>query len=140
MKDIGSNGQAGPLRVLVADGSATSSGGLRDILAEYDDIEIVGCARKAIEALTLVEKLQPDAVLLDIEMPGETLGFVLDLIKRDRRPPAVIVLIPYASSVLRERGLDAGADYVFAKTSDPERIINALQKLANARQPSTQCK
>src|ERR1700752_1086787 len=91
---------AAPLRVLIADAIGEE---LSAMLEDYDDIEVVGCAKKAIEVLILVEKLQPDVVLLDIEMPGETLGFVLKLIKRTPHPPKVMVSIPYSSLVLRER-------------------------------------
>jgi CheY-like chemotaxis protein len=66
-------------------------------------------------------------------MPGETLGFVLNLIHQSPRPPRILVLIPYSSLVLKERCLDAGADYVFTKTADLDRIVEVLQKLAAER-------
>jgi two-component system, LytTR family, response regulator AlgR len=128
-----------PLRVLIADGSEANNEALSELLAEHDEIEVVGSAQSAIQTLTLIEKLHPDAVLVDSEMLGETLGFVLKLIKKDSGCPAIILVIPYASTALRERALDAGADYVLAKTSDPECIINVLQKLIQARQLTGQC-
>ncbi len=104
------------------------------MLEEFDDIEVVGCAKKAIEALILVEKLQPDVVLMDIEMPGETLASVLRLMKLAPRAPQVLILIPYSSLVLRERCLDAGADRVFTRTADLDRLVEALLKLSRKKQ------
>ena len=132
MRGLNLTERATPLRLLLAERSAGSNG-LSQLFADNDDIEVVGSARKAIEALALAEQLQPDAVLLDIEMPGETLVFVLDLMKRNTPPPAVVILIPYASLVLRERALEAGADYVFPRTADPERLLKALGKVARER-------
>jgi DNA-binding NarL/FixJ family response regulator len=120
-----------PLRVLIADAVGEE---LTEMLEDYDDIEVVGCAKKAIEALILAEKLHPDVLLLDLEMPGETLGLILKLIKQLPLPPKVMVSIPYSSLVLRERCLEAGADSVFTKTAELEQIAETLQKLARAKQ------
>ena len=133
MGETNSREVVAPLRVLIADAIGEE---LSAMLEDYDDIEVVGCAKKAIEALILVEKLRPDVVLLDIEMPGETLGFVLKLIKGTPHPPLVMVSIPYSSLVLRERCLDAGADKVFTKTAELERLVETLLKLAGAKQSS----
>jgi DNA-binding NarL/FixJ family response regulator len=128
-----------PLRVLIAERAFSHTGSWNELLADYDDIEVVGCAQKAIETLMLAEKLQPDVVLLDIPMPGETLAFVLDLLKKSAMPPTVVVLIPYASSLLREHSIEAGADHVFAKTNEPERLIQILEGLTQGRGGGIPC-
>lgn len=58
-----------PLRVAIADDSAIFRKVLKNILGDYDIFEIVGLARNGEEALELVEKLEPDALILDVEMP-----------------------------------------------------------------------
>jgi DNA-binding NarL/FixJ family response regulator len=121
------------LRVLIADNSPRSSVGLTGLLQEDGEFELVGHARTSIETLTLIEKLRPDVVLLDMEMPGETFGFLLKLIKRDLSHCKVIVMIPYASCVLRERSRETGADHVFEKTGDPERLLICLMRLAQSK-------
>lgn len=133
MDDIDISEGSPPLRLLVADSACDPEGPLMNELFESDDIEVVGRARKAIEALTLSEQLHPDAVLLDIEMPGETLQFVLELLKRRKPAPVVLVVIPYASSVLRDRVLDAGADHAFPRTAQPDRLLALLRKIAADR-------
>ncbi len=119
--------------MLIADNSPRSSAGLTGLIQEYGDFEMVGHARTSIETLTLIEKVRPDVVLLDMEMPGQTFGFLLKLIKRDLSHCRVIVMIPYASCVLRERSREAGAEHVFEKTGDPERLLLCLMRLAQSK-------
>jgi DNA-binding NarL/FixJ family response regulator len=59
-----------PIRVLVADDSVAFRDGLRDLLELFDDIELVGTARDTGEAVALARALQPDVVMMDLEMPG----------------------------------------------------------------------
>src|SRR4051812_38451197 len=84
-----STDRSSPLRVLMADSDAATVGGLKDRLSEHEDVEIVGYAQKTIEALTLVEKLGPDVLLLDHEMPGNALGYIIHLIKAELRAPLI---------------------------------------------------
>jgi DNA-binding NarL/FixJ family response regulator len=139
MNDTAMNQQTALLRVLIADGSPRSGSSLSGLMEEYGDFELAGHARTAIETLTLIEKLRPDVVLLDMEMPGETFGFLLKLIKRDLCQCKVVVMIPYASCVLRERSREAGADHVFEKTGDPERLLICLMRLAQSKRFSFRC-
>ena len=125
-----------PLRVLIADGSDVISEGLTATLSEQTCILVVGCANKAIQALALIETVHPDVVLLDLQMPGDSLVSLLHLIKLVKIPPVVIVLTPYASAALRERCLNAGADYVFAKTTELESMTNVLEKLVAEKNSS----
>lgn len=124
------------MRVLIADGSDVISEGLTATLSEQTCILVVGCANKAIQALALIETVHPDVVLLDLQMPGDSLVSLLHLIKLVKIPPVVIVLTPYASAALRERCLNAGADYVFAKTTELESMTNVLEKLVAEKNSS----
>lgn len=58
-----------PIRTLVADDSAVMRSLLRMVLAEYPEVELVGMAQDGVAALEAMERLAPDLVLLDIEMP-----------------------------------------------------------------------
>lgn len=57
------------IRVLVVDDSALMSRTISEILSTAPDLQVVGRAKDGLEALTLVEKLKPDVVTLDVEMP-----------------------------------------------------------------------
>ncbi len=59
-----------PIRVLLADPHALFRRGVRIVLEEEPDIEIVGEASEGPEAVELVEQLVPDVVLMDVRMPG----------------------------------------------------------------------
>ena len=131
LKNIKSGLSKTPLRVLIADSSSMISEGLSVRLAELGSIQVVGSANKAISALALIDKVKPDVVLLDLQMPGESLLSILQLIKRVDPAPSIIVLTLYASAVLRERCLQAGADYVLSKTAELDALNDVLESLAS---------
>jgi DNA-binding NarL/FixJ family response regulator len=58
------------IRVLVADDSLDFRDGMRDLLELFDDVELVGAACDTGEAVALARTLQPDVVVMDLEMPG----------------------------------------------------------------------
>jgi DNA-binding NarL/FixJ family response regulator len=58
------------VRVLIADDQALVRGGFRMILEAKEDMEVVGEAGDGDEAVALVERMQPDVVLMDVRMPG----------------------------------------------------------------------
>ena len=59
------------IRLLIADDHTILRQGLRRILEDEHDIEVVGEAATGIDAVTLAEELHPDVVIMDISMPGQ---------------------------------------------------------------------
>ncbi len=57
------------MRVLIADDDRLFAELLRDALTAHDDVEVVGIARDGVEALDLVQELEPDLLLMDVAMP-----------------------------------------------------------------------
>src|SRR4029453_6986684 len=97
------------VRVLVVDDSAFVRKVVRQMLSRSPFIEVVGAARDGEEALELVERLRPDVVTLDLNMPQSD---GLDFLRKQmaRRPVPVIVLsIASESGDLGMQALDAGA-------------------------------
>src|SRR5688572_7112438 len=60
----------GPIGLLLVDDHSFFRSGLREILAEFETIEVVGEAANGVAALALIERRRPDVVIMDLNMPG----------------------------------------------------------------------
>jgi DNA-binding NarL/FixJ family response regulator len=76
--------------VLLVDDHAMVRQGLRTLLESYDDVEVVGDAANGEEAMTLVERLQPTVVVMDINMPRMN-GIEATRQIRARHPTIIVV-------------------------------------------------
>lgn len=113
------------LRLLIVDDEAPARARLRRLLAMHADVQVVGEASGGEEALQQVQALQPDALLLDIQMPG-TGG--LDVAASLPDPaPALVFVTAFDQYALR--AFDAAAMDYLLKPVEPERLARALQRL-----------
>jgi two-component system invasion response regulator UvrY len=118
------------IKVLVADDHAVVRRGLRQILSETPDILVAGEAATVQEVRQLVHDQRWDVIVLDINMPG---GSALELLGELRRldpPPRVLVLTVYPEEQYAIRTIRAGAAGFLTKESAPERLIEAVRKVA----------
>ena len=116
------------LRVLIADDEAPARRQLQRILQALPGVELVGEAGDGLEALRLAISLQPDVLLLDIQMP---LMGGLDVAANLPAPaPLVVFVTAYDEHALRAFEL-AAVDYLL-KPWDTERLLRALER-ARAR-------
>jgi two-component system LytT family response regulator len=97
---------------------------LKNLLQEHKEIEIVGEAANAKEALSIIDDLSPDLIFLDIQMPGKT-GF--DLLLELETAPRVIFITAYDEFALKAFEVNA-LDYLM-KPIDPSRLSDAINKL-----------
>lgn len=111
------------LRVLIVDDESPARQRVRRLIGEVGGAEIVGEARSAAEARTLVASVRPDLLLLDIQMPGED-GFAL-LRSLDPRPAVVFVTAfdHYAVRAFEENAVD-----YLLKPFRRERLAEALER------------
>jgi DNA-binding NarL/FixJ family response regulator len=93
------------------------------------DVQVVGHAATAQDAVSQIRILNPDVVLLDIRLDQGTGMDVLKQIKLSGQPPAVIVLTNYAYPQYRDRFLANGADYFFDKSEELDLMLQALDSL-----------
>jgi DNA-binding NarL/FixJ family response regulator len=114
------------IRVLIADDQALMRQGFRMILSAEPDIEVVGEADTGRAAIQQVAALQPDVVLMDIQMP------VLDGIAATRELPGVQVLIltTFGSDDHVAAALAAGASGFLLKDTTPEQLVHAVRVIA----------
>jgi len=102
-----------PIRVLLVDDSSVVRRLLTTALTSHAEIEVVGTAANGIIGLAKVDQLEPDAVILDVEMPE--MNGIATLIKlREKRPRLPVIMF----STLTERGANVTFDALAAGASD----------------------
>ena len=117
-------------RVMVVDDNA----GFREsLLALLDagDLEVVGEARSGEEALSIVERLSPDVVLMDVRMPGIDGIETTRRLKRARPTLGVVALSGHEDQAIVREMLVAGASGYVLKDSDGDDILNAIKQAAH---------
>jgi len=116
------------LRVLIADDHPLMLQGIRRALEASDDIEVVGEARSGEQALALVERRQPNLVLLDLHMPG--IGGLECLEQIKQRWPEVKTVVISASDdrATIDSALLAGANAYILKSVSPMDIPSVLRQ------------
>lgn len=117
-------------RCLIVDDEAPAREELRYLLQAFDDVQVVGEATNAEEALVLLSGLDYDVVLLDIRMPGGTGIEVAEALQRAPHRPAVIFTTAYPDYAVEAFDL-AAADYLL-KPIDSERLRRALDRALGA--------
>ncbi len=113
------------LRVIVADDERPARAFLSGLLRNFEDAEVVGEAANGAECVELIERLAPDLVLLDLQMPElDGLG-VVRLIRRDRLP-LIAFVTAYDEYAVRAFEMNA-VDYLL-KPVDPMRLRTTVNR------------
>jgi DNA-binding NarL/FixJ family response regulator len=118
------------IKVLVADDHAIVRRGLRQILDETKDILVGAEAGSASEVLRLVREERFSAIILDISLPGASGLELLGDIRKERPELPVLVLTVHSEDQYAVRAIKAGAAGFLTKESAPERLIDAVRKVA----------
>jgi two-component system, NarL family, response regulator LiaR len=127
--------ESDPIRVLSVDDHEIFRGGIRFLLLAFDDIELVGEANGAEEALHLCERVQPDVVLMDMMMPA-TDGIAATKAIRERFPQVqVLALTSFHDPGLVQRAMQAGAIGYLLKGVSMNKLGEAIRS-AHACQPT----
>ena len=121
--------RGGAVKVYIVDDSEVVRERLKAMLSELEEIEIVGQAQDPLEAINGIRKLRPDAVILDLRMPGGSGIDVLVNIKKDKLVATVIILTNYPYPQYRKKCMEAGADFFFDKSTEFERILEVFKRL-----------
>ena len=118
------------IKVLIADDHSLVRQGLRRYLDMAKDIDVVGEAANGEEAIAMVEKEQPDIVLLDIRMPGVD-GLEAARMIRERYPNVgAIMLTAYDDRQFVVEAVRAGARGYVLKARDAEHLIQTVRLVA----------
>ena len=117
------------MRVVLAEDNETVRHGIRNLLNETADIEVVGEAENGVDALRLVDELAPDILLLDVEMPYLNGIEVARRLRADRRVIHILVLSAYSDKEYVQAMLMSGVSGYLIKDEAPERIIECMREL-----------
>jgi two-component system response regulator AlgR len=115
-----------PIRFLVVDDEPLAIERLQLLLARMDGVSLAGTALEGAAALRLVEAVAPDAVLLDIAMPGMDGIDVARALARVPRPPVVIFVTAFDTFAVAAFDVEA-VDYVMKPVS-AERLARAVER------------
>lgn len=125
--------QLSPLKVVLVDDAPLILSRLQTTIASLEGVDVVGNAENVADALAVIERLRPDAIILDVRLPDGNGLQVLQQVKEDAEGPAVIVLTAHPLPQIRERCLALGVDYFFDKSLEFRRVAPALAALAGKR-------
>jgi DNA-binding NarL/FixJ family response regulator len=126
------------IKVLIADDHAIVREGLKQILADTNDIVVAGDAQNAQEAVQLVRKTEAHVLLLDISMPDRSGLEVLKQVKKETPNIAVLMLSMHREDQYALRSLKAGASGYLNKQSAPAELVNAIRLVVSGKKYITQ--
>jgi DNA-binding NarL/FixJ family response regulator len=115
------------IRVVLADDHPVYRSGLAGVLADADDIEVVGEAADGVAALALAAELQPDVVLMDLHMPGVT---GVEATRQLAGKTSVLVLTMFDDDESVLAAMRAGARGYLVKGAAGDRIVGAVRAVA----------
>ena len=118
------------MKILIVDDSEIMRERLKAMLSEITELENISQAEDVLGAITSFQKLNHEAVILDIRMPGGSGIDVLQKIKKGDPSPLVIVLTNYPYPQYRRKCIDAGADFFFDKSTEFDRVGEVLKQLS----------
>ncbi len=118
------------IRVLLADDHAIIRDGLKQILAETDDLQVCGEAADGNEVLRQVREADWDVLVLDISMPGRSGLEVVKMVKELKPKLPVLILSMHHEDQYAVRALRAGASGYLTKEADADQLIGVIRKVA----------
>jgi DNA-binding NarL/FixJ family response regulator len=117
------------IRILLTDDRALFRQGIRTLLSAETDLEVVGEAGDASEAVALVQQLHPDIVLMDIGRTGLSSFEAARLIRKDHPETKVVFLSTYDDEEYLSECVEIGAAGYILKESPAEQLLSAVREV-----------
>ncbi|QDT74227.1 response regulator [Lacipirellula limnantheis] len=118
------------VRLLIADDHEVIRAGLRSLLADIRDVEIIGDAADGEEAIRLARRYRPDVILLDVRMPGvDGLG-VLSQLRAELPGGSIVMFSSYDNPTYIARAVALGAAGYLVKNASRDEIVAAIRRAA----------
>jgi len=121
------------IKILIADDHAIVREGLKQIVAEEQDMIVLGEAENVEKLMKLLEENSFNIIVLDINMPGKSGLDALKDIKQFYPDLPVLILSMYNEDLYGIRALKAGASGYLKKASAPDELVNAIKKIVGGK-------
>lgn len=119
-----------PIRVVLADDHPLFRAGVRVLLATTPDVTVVGEASSGAEVVPLAERLEPEVVVLDLDMPGGDGAEATRALRALACPPHVLILSMHPEEARLIPLLELGASGYLAKDAAERELIEAVRVVA----------
>lgn len=116
-----------PIRVVIVEDHTLLREGTRQILEQWHDIEVVGEAGRGDEAVALIDRLEPDVVLLDMRLPGMNGIEVTRAVTSRHKAIRLLLLSAYDDEEYVAEALNAGAAGYLLKTTPGAKLVEAVR-------------
>ncbi|MFD2329536.1 response regulator [Cohnella sp. GCM10020058] len=117
--------------VLIVEDNALMRGGLQLAIDSEDDLNVVGTAANGLDALDCWERLQPDIILMDVQMPKmDGIACIKEIRKQDDQV-RIVILTTFNEEEYIFEGLASGANGYLLKSLDVDKLIRTIRDAAN---------
>ena len=117
------------IRLLIADDHTIVREGLKQVLRDYSDIQVIGEAKNGNEVLSMCDKNGLDVLLLDISMPGPGFLEILNLLKEKHPHVRILILSMYSEDSYAIRAIKAGAMGYLTKDRSHYDLAYAIRQV-----------
>ena len=114
------------MKLLIVDDSELLLDRVVSLLADIDNLEIVGTVQNSLLGEELVEELNPDLVISDIHMPGGGGFSLLEHVKSSHPEVIICIYTNYPHEQYRDKAMDLGADYFFHKSTETNKLYDTI--------------
>jgi DNA-binding NarL/FixJ family response regulator len=121
------------MNVVLVDDSLLVRERVANIISEIPGVKVIGGAGNSREAIAVVRKTNPDVVMLDIKMPGESGLQVLKKLRNEFEELKIVMLTNYSDSQYKAECLMHGADYFLSKSDEFEELPELFSKLGKTQ-------
>jgi DNA-binding NarL/FixJ family response regulator len=122
------------IKVLLVDDHPVVRSGIRTLIEQVPDIDVIGEASNGAEALRMTRELTPDVLLLDMEMPDISGNQVASQLQREGSSVRILALSAHDDKQYIQELLSIGAAGYLVKEEVPEAIIEAVRGVARGEQ------
>lgn len=119
--------------IIIADDHPLMRRGIRDVLEENNDLIIIGEAQDGEETFNLTKTLQPDILIIDIDMPKLNGLEVINLLKKEQINTKIIVLTMYDKESIFNKAIDLGVIGYVLKDAVINEIIDAVKNVQDGK-------